>query len=258
MHHSVKTTKLYSGINAEKLKNPSGTAGPLRPSAKKTPGAQPSGPFGGITREQKIQLESWADQRDVILKEISVASDRKNKLIADGKALATANTDLSERNLKLMGSIEANERTEKERGSLLPKKIAELEGQKTTLETKISNLSEKLTMLTEKETNLKSNIATLTDLHDRVYARASVLDQVVGRVTKISEENMTKLNIFVGELGKSVSSLIGSVGDLNVTSRKSVDDLNRMAKAPKADRIGGKPGTDQPLGKEGSTIGARP
>jgi len=59
-----------------------------------------------ITPEQQKQLDSWAIQRDTILKEISDANTEKDNLTKGNIILAESNTEISNKVQQSVGRLE--------------------------------------------------------------------------------------------------------------------------------------------------------
>ena len=218
MDHSAKTTKLYSGINAQNLKNPRPAISvPRRPMI--VPPSQ-----GGITGEQKVQLGRWADQRDGLLKEVSYLQGEKDSLIKFGQDQNDSNAEAAARALVIKGNIEILEQNERDRENIISKNCADLLVKEAELQARVSKLEQDIPKLEEKKATLISDIAVLTDTHDRVYNRASILDQVVDRVVHINDDNINKVNTFVSELGKTVLAVKSNL--LSVSEGMTVHMLN--------------------------------
>lgn len=244
MKHSKETVKLYTDRGLSKPRLLGVSSSPLMQQA----------PLVGMNSMQKAQIATWAEQRDSILREISVNSSDNEILVKQNKALAESNTDLMERNLRIEGSITSMTKIENDRVLVESKELSKTLLAKKQAEGELAVIRKEVELLTSQKGDLKGDIAILLDTHDRVYKRSSVLDKVVERVTRLNEENITKVNIFVSELQKAIKGATASVTSLSLAGDKKANELNRVT-AKKAMRDGGIPNPSEPLGKEGSSLG---
>jgi len=224
MQHSNKTTKLYAGINAGDIKLPKGTVSPRL--ARPLSNTQPAIGFGGITGEQKNQLKTWAEQRDAILAEITANTSVNDALIKKNRGLNDANSIATDRAMILKGNIEILEKTEKDRVALVSKELSDVLIKTNEAQKRLANINADIEKATEQKTKLSTDIAAAIVIHDRIFARASVLDQVVDRVTRINEENINKVNIMISELGKAVVNTKTSLLSISDGMTKHMSNLN--------------------------------
>lgn len=171
--------------------------------------------------DQNEQLKTWASQRDSILSEIAVLNIEKERLIIINKDLANSNTDISIKIIESEGRMAELDKKEIEYQHIVSSEIAELQKNKTLVEATVTGLEKDVFNLSARKEDLISTINTLQVLHDQVYKRTGVLDQVIDRVTRVNADNINDVNILVSGLKISLQELI----DLN---KKTVSDTNLM------------------------------
>lgn len=181
-----------------------------------------------FTPEQQTQLKTWSQQRDEILGELSVLRSEKDALLKNNTGLCTENGELVNRIEQNKGRIQEIDKQEKARANTILVEIVDLEKRKGILETKVSGLDSDVQGLLERKESLVSTINTLVLMHDRVFDRASVLDQVVDRVTRVNEGNIQSVNEMVVALEKSVGGISGSLSIINNSVFKRANDLNEI------------------------------
>jgi len=169
-----------------------------------------------ITPEQQKQLDSWAIQRDTILKEISDANTEKDNLTKGNIILAESNTEISNKVQQSVGRLEELDKKEVERKNLVSTDLLVLEKQKTTLESSITSLSGDVRDLILQKNDLIILIKFLTETHKEIFDRTGILQEVIGHVKKISEGHISDLNIFFNTLKKNIQEII----DLNSENTK--------------------------------------
>lgn len=161
-----------------------------------------------ITPAQKNQLASWASQRDALLGEVSALETKKQNLTKDCEALATSKTEITADINRGLGRLEEIEKREKERAALVSKDVADLEVQKTHLQSEIPGLKETIIALMSKKSTLESTIASLTDVHDRVFTRTAALEAIVDHVSRVSSENVTMIQNCLLAVEKSTGEIV--------------------------------------------------
>lgn len=172
-----------------------------------------------ITTEQKMQLATWAEQRDSILLEISNLRTEKEKLESINKELAESNSDIEIRMNEIVGRIDELLKKEIDLIPLRLKEVSDLESRKTCLESEITSLDNLIKRLQPQKDNLEVSIAFLTDTFKSINDRVGLLDKVIGHVTQISDKNIIVIENFVSSLKKEIQVLI----DLN---KVNVDKTN--------------------------------
>lgn len=181
-----------------------------------------------ITPEQKAYLATFAGKRDAALLEISNLQIAKEKLEKTNKELAISCSDTEVRMNQIIGRIDELKKKEAELPLLVSKEVANLQSQKTCLETEIMNLSKLVEVLTVQKTSLdkdvSSALATFTALKDEAIS----LDSVVDHVTRVSKNNVTLIDDLVAKLARSLEEII-EVNKKNVFETNVViDKLPRM------------------------------
>lgn len=161
-----------------------------------------------ITPEQKKQLGRWAIERDAILEEISRLKIEENALNERNISLANSNTDLETRINQSIGRLAELDKQEETRKNLVSIEVADLEKKKTALENQIPSLDKEISAKISEINILANTLLTVTDVHGKVFDKASILDQIVEHVTKVSSQNITDIEIFMTLLKKSIQEIV--------------------------------------------------
>ena len=74
------------------------------------------------------------------------------------------------------------------------------ESKKNKLQAEITGLQNDVDSLLERKKNLTETISTLTEVHEKVFKRVSVIDQVVDRVTRVNNKNIEDVNSMITNL----------------------------------------------------------
>lgn len=171
--------------------------------------------------EQNNQLATWAEKRDTLLVEVSQLETEKDRLTNINKGLSDSNTEITEKMISSIARMAELDKQEKEYEGICSVEIAELQKNKTFLETAVSGLQKEVAVLSDRKEGLTSTINTLTTLHDQVFSRAGNLDKVVEHVTRVNKQNIEDTNIMI-------SGLKGSIQEVVDLSKKSIDDANKV------------------------------
>lgn len=167
-----------------------------------------------FTPEQVEQLQTWASERDTVLNEIAQAKIERDILVAQNKALADSNSDLSTRLIQTTTRIEERELKEKDLANKVSSETADLLVLKSQLQTEISALKSEVATLFNEKQNLVKDIEIAKDTNMRISTNANLLNYVVDHVTKVSQSNRQEINQLMEDLKKEVQEVI----DLNVSN----------------------------------------
>jgi chromosome segregation ATPase len=164
-----------------------------------------------FTSEQKDQLKSWAGQRDTVLAEISVNKVENEKLSKANKELAASFTKIQDEINQCQGRLEEMTRKENEYNTLVALDNAELNSQKTYLETRVMDLKVEISMLESQKDSIVKDITILSDVSEKVFSRANVIDSDIEEIKKTNKDNL-----------RESASLVGSIKD----ELKQIHELN--------------------------------
>lgn len=174
---------------------------------------------------QQQMLKSWAERRDEILRDISVAEARKEALdksnIDGGLAFAALENQISEAKGRLMEITIAEDR-HKNSVSL---EVADLISQKSRLEAEVEGKEIEIEKLDEKREMAIENIRNVISLHEKAFNQVTTMDQIVGHVRTLSDENISQMKALFDALKKSCEEIINTNGS-NVAEAKII--LNTM------------------------------
>jgi hypothetical protein len=172
---------------------------------------------------QEENLKTWAEKRDSLLSEVSILEGEKQRLVKENRELAQSGLAIENRLSYLQGQIEEFEKKEKEFALLTSKESAALESHKTFLETEVSNLSKMVTVLSSQKDALSKDIELLVVVKDSAEARTILLNEVVERVSLISEKNATVVEGFFETIKKGSQEIV-DINNKNVAATNLVLD----------------------------------
>jgi hypothetical protein len=170
---------------------------------------------------QEENLKTWAEKRDSLLSEVSILEGEKQRLVKENRELAQSGLAIENRLSYLQGQIEEFEKKEKEFALLTSKESAALESHKTFLETEVSNLSKMVTVLSSQKDALSKDIELLVVVKDSAEARTILLNEVVERVSLISEKNATVVEGFFETIKKGSQEIV-DINNKNVAATNLV------------------------------------
>ena len=177
-----------------------------------------------MTKEQKTQLISWAEQRDSLLLEISNLRTENEKLQNHNKELSNSNSDIETRISEIRGRIEELKIKESELPPVITKEVAFLQSKKTVLESEIINLSKIVEILTSQKTSLEADVSFALGTFEVIKGETLLLDKIVDKVTTVSLTNSDRIKNIVDNLEKSLEEIIAvnkkNVFETNVVLEK--------------------------------------
>lgn len=154
----------------------------------------------GITPTQQKSLETWAAQRDALLREIGqyqveCEALRKEK-IESGLALNDLHVQIAETRGRL-AEIDAMEEV---RRNSLSIDVAELEARKSRLESECKAKEDELKIFDERKREKIASIDLLILTHAKMADQAKVVDEVVGQVIATSQKH-------TGEIAETMANI---------------------------------------------------
>ena len=174
-----------------------------------------------FTPEQNAQLTSWASERDSILSEIAVKRDELKNLTKQNENLAQSNTDLTNRINQSIGRLRELEKKEKEIQVMVSAEVSVLFMQKSALQSEVTAITKQVEMLDTQKRVLTYDITTFKDVYDRIVDRTAALDNIMNHVVAISDENIRKVDILMGNLAGSIQKVL-DVNEANVNKANMV------------------------------------
>jgi chromosome segregation ATPase len=170
---------------------------------------------------QKEQLKSWVEQRDSILSEISALRTERDNLSKSNKELSESYTKINNDMHVVLGRIEELKDREKELPTLIPREIASLQENKSSLETQIVELAKLVSILTIQKESLEKDITLALSTFDTVKKETGSLDKIIDHVTVVSKENKRIVDELVVDLKNNLKTLF-DVNQKNVTETNLV------------------------------------
>ena len=174
-----------------------------------------------FTPEQNRQLASWASERDTILSEIASKRDEFHILKVQNENLAQSNTEIQDSIKESRGRLAELVIREESMYRLTASENAGLSIEKMMFETKITGLKKEVEMLETQKRVLTNDITTFKDVYDRVVDRTSALDNIFNHVVAITDENIRKVDVLMGNLAGSIQKVL-DVNEANVEKANMV------------------------------------
>ncbi len=168
-----------------------------------------------LTPEQKRQLDSWAAQRDSILRDIGEKKTESEKLTVTNVQLAASNTEISNKIQQSIGRLEELDKQEAKRTAFTTLENANLNVEKSILQTEVSSLKSEISSLSTIKEGLKSDIESVTKVHEAVFSRASEIERIVGETVKLNSTNASEIKTILGDAGIELKKII-DIGRENV------------------------------------------
>lgn len=181
-----------------------------------------------ITPEQKAYLATFAGQRDAALLEISTLQVAKEKLELANKNLAVSSTEIQNDINQKIGRLAELDKLEREYDDIVSGSLTKHLVEKTRLESEVINLQKIISILTPQKESLGKDISLLTETYNTMENRVGVLNKVIAHVTKVSEDNINKIDSVVVNLKKGLEEIV-EVNKKNVAATNQVlTELPRM------------------------------
>lgn len=178
------------------------------------------------TPDQIKNIKTWIEERDEILKQISVAKTENETLSKKNGVLAESNSDLEKRISANAGRVEILDKQEQEKELLCSQRIAKLITQETELIAKINGLQIAVNALVGRKGDLESMIKVLEDVHEKIFEKVGVLGQVVDHVKRVGSENTERANYLLARVRDELEGFLGNVRTLNATLNDKTTGLN--------------------------------
>lgn len=159
------------------------------------------------TPQQLNQLKTWSEERDSILGEISTARTELETLHKQVKEASASHTDVNMQLATKSGLLLRLEIEDKERVLTLSQECLDLEKKKTRLETTNNGLAAQIKDRLSQKNDLLADIDRLEKKNDDLFKKNGMLDQVLARVVRVSDENVSFLQEFAENLKGSLTEI---------------------------------------------------
>ena len=174
-----------------------------------------------FTPAQVKALETWAEQRDTLLREIGQYSTELDVLKADTKTqglnLADLHRSISEARGRLAELTALEDRTR----TSVSNDVAELIARKSRLEAECAEKENNLKKMDAIQTDKAAAIETLILAHDKMSDQAKIDDQVVGHVKANTEHALSEMGTKMAEI-RTVALEVIERGNANVAQTNIV------------------------------------
>lgn len=176
-----------------------------------------------ISIPQQQNLQSFAEQRDALISEISIKRSELETITKTTTELEAHNSFLNKEIAQKEKAIELMETFEEERSLLISQNLSGLITKYQTL-TEVVPLLEKQVETLNNEIDIKTKqLSAFTETMDYQIKQVKGLDEVVRNTVRINTENLSELNHFIVSARNSVESL--SIIDSYVAKVKSLSDF---------------------------------
>jgi len=180
-----------------------------------------------ISTEQQNKLATWAEQRDLLLREISILENKKESLEIANVLSADSYTDKETRKTILIGEIKQLEIQEEERKNLISIELDSLNTQKNELE----NSVEKQTLLLESCIAKKDLVfkltQELTSVNERLAGKNKEIEVIVEKVKVTTDANLSVTQNMFDTLGKNIKNLFSSHKEASESANVILEKLPR-------------------------------
>jgi len=180
-----------------------------------------------ISTEQQNKLATWAEQRDLLLREISILENKKESLEIANVLSADSYTDKETRKTILIGEIKQLEIQEEERKNLISIELDSLNTQKNELE----NSVEKQTLLLESCIAKKDLVfkltQELTSVNERLASKNKEIEVIVEKVKVTTDANLSVTQNMFDTLGKNIKNLFSSHKEASESANVILEKLPR-------------------------------
>ncbi len=171
--------------------------------------------------DQKKQVETWAEQRDRILREISLHTSELEGLKKSCNQEALALTDLERNVSQKRGEFDAILLAEDRFKTSISSEVVDLTLQKSNLEKDIEIKKLELQGLETQKSEILENIQVLNTINDKVVNRSAEIDEIIGKSIKLSEESTSDLTTLMTLVKKGCGEIV-ELNDKNVKATNEV------------------------------------
>ena len=160
-----------------------------------------------MTPDQTNTIKSWSEERDVLLREISLLRDEKNTLTKSNKDLSDSCTEISLSIAKMTGKLEAMDKFEGDRSVLISQDLATLSQKKAELELVVASITKEINEKTVRIQEVEVSFSNLVPLYERVRWQIGQLTETVDKVVHVNSSTIQEVNIMVDNLRKFLSDI---------------------------------------------------
>lgn len=168
-----------------------------------------------LNLEQRKRLRSWEYQRDHILKDLEEVQNKlqtaraeydltKKSNIDAGQAFSALEKQIAETKGRLSELQALEDRTK----NSVSNDVVKLIEQKSKLDIEIQNKNSELFDIESKKESLLKDIDGLVLLHDKVFDKTKITEEILGKMVSVSQTNISDINAFVDKLKRVVEKVI--------------------------------------------------
>lgn len=171
--------------------------------------------MNNLTAAQLKVIQTWTEQRDLLLREIGQYTTELEALQKSGKEAGLNLADIHNGIAEARGRIaELAALEERVRGSV-PNDIAELEVRKSRLQSECAALDERMRAGSEKYVIVMTAVSELQSAHDIMKDQAAIVNRVVGEIIQTSQLHTSDMKTIMSEI-KTISDQVIEKGNANI------------------------------------------
>jgi len=180
-----------------------------------------------ISTEQQNKLATWAEQRDLLLREISILENKKESLEIANILSADSYTDKETRKTILIGEIKQLEKQEEKRKNLISVELDSLNTQKNELENSVEKQTLLLESLIAKKDLVFKLTQELTSVNESLAGKNKEIEVVASRLQRSAEKNIFDSNNLFDSLKKDMKGLLDSSVSASESANVILEKLPR-------------------------------
>lgn len=180
-----------------------------------------------LNPEQKNTIQTWTEQRDSLLKEISVLEEQKKDVTNQCKEQAESFTKMQLEEAQILGRIDVLKQAEEVHKASVTKEVSDLEARKSRLESECEAKEEASKVFDKRKEEKLASIEVLSMVHNKMADQAKIIEETVGQVIKNSE-------VHVANITKTMTEVDNLVTQVVEKSEKNIEQTNIvLEKLPK-------------------------
>ena len=150
-----------------------------------------------MDQNQMKSIKSWTEQRDALLKDISILSSTKNNLIEETKVIGFNKADLQEQVALHKGRLLEVQESEDLRKTVISSELSDLIVKKSEAENVLKTVQDDVVSLQEKKTLLLKDLEVLLPTYERIAFQIGALNETVNNVVRVNQENTKDFNVLI-------------------------------------------------------------
>lgn len=189
-----------------------------------------------MDQNQMKSIKSWTEQRDALLKDISILSSTKNNLIEETKVIGFNKADLQEQVALHKGRLLEVQESEDLRKTVISSELSDLIVKKSEAENVLKTVQDDVVSLQEKKTLLLKDLEVLLPTYERIAFQIGALNETVNNVVRVNQENTKDFNVLIYNVSnilrdlvaeiKQTEGVLGEIKNTTTLNNESANNLN--------------------------------